>query len=50
MVEKDYQLLIDAIKKLGWCIAVPEKDSEDNPVRGLIIGENNYVDEIMNKI
>ncbi len=49
-MKEDYQTLVDACKRMGWCIAVPTEDADDDPVRGLIIGEQEYVDSILDKI
>lgn len=37
--------LVVCVRDLGWDIAVP-KAKEDDKVRGMIIGENFYVDSV----
>lgn len=41
--------IADICEELGWSIAVPKGD-EDVPVQGLIIGEYEYIEGILNKI
>jgi hypothetical protein len=38
--------LIDIASELGWQIAIPETE-EDDTVPGLIIGEPEYVEEVL---
>jgi len=40
--------IIDIVEELGWVIAIPESP-EDDTLRGIIIGEESYVDDILNK-
>lgn len=51
MKEKEfYQKLVDSIKQMGWCIAVPTANADDEILHGLIIGEQSYVDSILEQI
>ena len=45
--KEDYQILVDTIRRMGWRIAVKESDALADPIRGLIIGEDDYVDSIL---
>lgn len=44
-----YQQLVDAIKKMGWMIAVSTENADDETLHGLIIGEQSYIDDILDQ-
>ena len=50
MKAEPYQQLVDAIKKMGWCIAVPTANADDELLSGLIIGKQSYVDNILEQL
>jgi len=51
MKEKEpYQQLVDAITEMGWGIAVPEENADDEILHGLIIGEQSYIDGILDQL
>jgi hypothetical protein len=42
--------LIEIVAELGWNVGIPEDVEEGEEVPGLIIGERDYVDSILEKI
>lgn len=45
-LEEAIQLISKGAKMLGFCIAIPSGLDEDQPVEGLILGTEKYVDEM----
>ncbi len=44
-----FKELIDIIHELGWSVALPNVD-EDSIVPGMIIGEQEYIDSIVDQL
>jgi hypothetical protein len=49
--KEDYQILVDAVQRMGWSIAVTEDhEAVDDQIRGLVVGLQDYVNDILNKL
>lgn len=42
--------LIKVIKELGWSIALPIDEADDQFVRGMIIGKPDYIEHILEQL
>ena len=45
--EEALNAIIKACEFLGWTVAIPN-ESEDADIKGLVIGEDEYVDRVLN--
>lgn len=46
--EQLFKELIEITKELGWDVAIPKSNDPNEEVKGLIIGQSDYVENIMN--
>lgn len=46
--EKLFEQLVTIVEKLGWTIALPNVENDEDPLPGLIVGENWYVQKVLN--
>ena len=44
---KRWEALIRIVKELGWEIAVPQQHDQGADIKGLIIGEQSYIDYVL---
>jgi hypothetical protein len=45
--EEALEAIIKACEHLGWAVAIPS-DDPDADIKGLVIGEDDYVDAVLN--
>lgn len=45
--EDIFERLIQVVTELGWDVAIPDSGDDDAPVKGLIIGQSDYIDTIL---
>ncbi len=45
--EEALNAIIQACEFLGWTVAVPNENPEDD-IQGLVIGQDEYVDKVLN--